>query len=67
MSWYPKASDLWPYIEVRMEEAYQQRERKQCSRDDFFDGYLSALRDFIPRSSFKPDRFEPEQDSESAR
>lgn len=52
--WHPKPDELWPYIRERMEEAYQQRERKQCSRDDFFDGYLAGLRDFMPRSAFRP-------------
>lgn len=52
--WHPKASDLYAYIEARMEEAYQERERPRCSRDDFFDGYLAALRDHLPRSAFKP-------------
>lgn len=58
MSWHPKEDDVWPHMAKQMEAAYQQRERPQCSRADFFDGYLAALRDYIPRSSFKPGRFE---------
>lgn len=59
--WHPKEGDLSQYMRGRMEEAYQQRERPQCSRSDFFDGYLAALRDLRSRSSFRPGRFEPEE------
>lgn len=58
--WHPKESDLNRYTHGLMEAAYAQRERPQCSRADFYDGYLSALRDIRSRSSFTPGRFEPE-------
>lgn len=54
--WHPKEDDLHAYIAKQMEAAYQQRERPQCSRADFFDGYLAALRDHLPRSAFKQGR-----------
>lgn len=59
-AWHPKIDDIWPYIKEHMERAYQQRERPQCSRADFFDGYLAALRDQLPRSAFRPGHFEPD-------
>lgn len=63
--WYPKDSDLTDYMRGQMEAAYMQRERPQCSRADFFDGYLAGLRALRSRSSFRPDRFEPEQPAPS--
>jgi len=58
--WHPLDSDLTSYMAGQMESSYQQRERPKCSRDDFQDGYLAALRDLRSRSSFRPGRFEPE-------
>ena len=58
--WHPAEADLTPYMRSQMEAAYQFRERTQCSRADFYDGYLSALRDLRSKSSFQPGRFEPE-------
>lgn len=57
--WHPKESDLNRYMHGEMEAAYQQRERPQCSRADFFDGFLAALRVLRSSSSFKPGQFEP--------
>lgn len=54
MTWHPKKDDLWGYIAKRMEESYRNRERAKCSQDDYADGYIAALRDFSPRTSFKP-------------
>jgi hypothetical protein len=56
--WHPKESDLNDYMHGQMEVAYQHRERTQCSRSDFYDGYLAALRDLRSKSSFKPGQFE---------
>lgn len=58
--WHPDESDLAPHARGRMEASYRDRERPQCSRDDFRAGYLAALRDLRSRSSFLPGRFEPE-------
>lgn len=63
--WHPKEDDVWGYVSTRMEESYQGRERPKCSRDDFADGYLTALRDFLPKSAFKPGRPEPEPADEA--
>lgn len=51
--------DLAPWMQRAAEAAYERRVRKQTSREDFFDGYVSALRDIGSISSFKPGRFEP--------
>jgi hypothetical protein len=59
MTWHPREEDLAPWMRRALEEAYEQRERPRCSRDDFRDGFLSALRVLRSRSSFLPDRFEP--------
>lgn len=59
--WYPKAEDLTPYMHQVLESAYEERERPRCSRDDFFDGFLSALRVLRSRSSFLPGRWEAEE------
>lgn len=58
MSWHPKEDDLNGYAHGLMEDAYRNRERPKCSREDFFDGYLAALRDIRARSMFKPGQFE---------
>lgn len=57
--WHPKEADLSRYAHGMMEAAYRQRDRPKCSREDFFDGYLAALRDLRSSSSFVPGRFEP--------
>lgn len=56
--WHPNEGDLNGYAHGQMEAAYQNRARAKCSRDDFMDGYLAALRDIRARSMFKPGRFE---------
>jgi hypothetical protein len=61
--WHPRESDLNRYTHGLMEAAYQQRERPKCSREDFFDGYLAALRDIRARSSFIPGRFDPQDEA----
>jgi hypothetical protein len=55
--WHPKPEDLTPYMHQVMESAYEERERPRCSRDDFFDGYLAALRVLRSKSSFQPDHW----------
>lgn len=56
--WHPKPDDLTPYMLQVMEQSYTERERPKCSRDDFHDGFLAALRVMRSRSSFKADRWE---------
>lgn len=46
-------NDLTPYMRTRFEEAYQSRERKQASREDFVAGYIAALIELRSKSSFK--------------
>lgn len=48
----PRKDDLTPWALRHLEEAYQRRERPQCSREDFEAGYLSALIDANVMSSF---------------
>lgn len=62
MPWYPKDGDLTDFMRGQMESAYLHRERAKCSRDDFFDGFLAALRVLRSKSSFRPGRFEPEDE-----
>jgi hypothetical protein len=60
MSWRPREDDLAPWTRRALEEAYQQRERPKCSRDDFRDGFLAALVFLRARSSFDPGRWDPD-------
>jgi hypothetical protein len=55
--WHPKTDDLREYALTVMEECYANRERPKCSREDFYDGYMAALRVLRSRSAFKPDRW----------
>ena len=57
MTWRPRETDLTSYMHGELEAAYQQRERPRCSRDDFADGFLAALRLLHSRSSFRPARW----------
>ena len=50
--------DLTPYMQTVFEEAYQERDRKQASREDFAAGFLAALVAMRSRSSFRPDRWQ---------
>jgi len=52
--WFPKETDLASHSGRALEQAYRERERPKCSRDDFADGWLAALRWLNSRSSFKP-------------
>lgn len=52
----PRKDDLTPWAGRQMEAAYQRRERPQCSREDFENGYLVALIDNHVRSAFLIDR-----------
>lgn len=61
-AWYPREEDLTERCGRALEEAYRQRERQRCSRDDFADGWLAALRWLGSRSSFQPNRFEPQEE-----
>ena len=49
--------DLTPYMQRVFEDAYQERDRKQSSREDFAAGFLAALVAMRSRSSFRPDRW----------
>jgi hypothetical protein len=48
-----KVSDLTPFMQRRLLEAYERRTRRRCSQEDFSDGYLAALIDLGSRSSFR--------------
>jgi hypothetical protein len=50
--------DLQPWVRRELERAYEQRERPKCSREDFADGYIAALRALRSTSSFLPGRLE---------
>lgn len=50
--WHPTEDDLQIWTKNALEDAYQQRERPRCSRDDFRDGFISALIYLRSRSSF---------------
>jgi hypothetical protein len=52
----PRKDDLTPWAVRQMETAYQERERPQCSREDFEAGYFQALLDNHVRSAFLVDR-----------
>jgi hypothetical protein len=48
------ADDLMPLARRLLEQAYADRERPKCSREDFEDGFIAALLALNSRSSFKP-------------
>jgi hypothetical protein len=56
--------DLTPYMQRRLEAAYERRTRLRCSKEDFVAGYLAALCDLSSTSSFRrsPDRQEAHPD-----
>lgn len=60
--WIPSEQDLRRYMQKELEAAYQERHRVRCSREDFADGFLAALRVLHSSSSFLPGRFEPDED-----
>lgn len=60
--WFPKETDLERRAGQALDEAYQQRERVRCSRDDFADGFMAALRWLNSRSSFKSGRVGPDDE-----
>lgn len=45
-----------PWGQRQLEEAYQNRERPQCGREDFEAGYLASLIDNHVASAFLIDR-----------
>lgn len=45
--------DLTPHMQRKLEQAYEARERRQMSRQDFASGYVAALIDLWSKSSFK--------------
>jgi hypothetical protein len=63
--WHPNEADLTTFMHGQAEAAYQTRHRAKCSREDFLDGYMAALRDLRSRSSFRPGQFEPEDEQPS--
>jgi hypothetical protein len=62
MTWRPREEQLEPWTRRALEEAYQGRERARCSRDDFRDGFLSALLYLRSKSSFKTGEWAPDED-----
>lgn len=56
MSKRPRKGDLTPRAARQMETSYQDRERPQCSREDFESGYVQALIDNGVRWAFLVDR-----------
>lgn len=50
--WYPAEDDLQVWARNALEDAYQQRQRPKCSREDFADGWIAALVYLRSRSSF---------------
>lgn len=60
--WLPNENDLEPWAKRNLERAYQARERKQASREDFAAGYIAALIDVRSSSQFKPGRWMPDGD-----
>lgn len=61
--WVPNEDDLSRFMHAQMEAAYGARSRPKCSREDFTDGFMAALRILRSSSSFRPGRFEPVEDS----
>lgn len=57
-TWRAREDDLTSWERRNLEDAYQGRERPRCSREDFADGYLSALVALRSRSSFLPGRWQ---------
>ncbi len=53
--------DLTPYMQHVLEEAFQARERRQMSREDFAAGFIAALATLRSKSSFKAGRWDPEE------
>jgi hypothetical protein len=52
MTWHPSEDDLQIWAKNALEDAYQQRHRPKCSREDFADGWMAALVHLRSRSSF---------------
>jgi hypothetical protein len=50
--------DLEPWERRALEQAYQERERKQASREDFAAGWIAALVAHRSTSGFLPGRLE---------
>jgi hypothetical protein len=49
-------NDLAPWARRELEAAYAARERARCSREDFADGFIAALRSLHSTSAFLPGR-----------
>ena len=63
--WFPKEADLRSHAGRALEAAYRDRERVRCSRDDFADGWMAALRWVGSRSSFLEGKFDaPEAETD---
>lgn len=50
--------DLSTWAKQGLERAYQERDRPKCSREDFADGFIAALRWLRSKSSFLPGKLE---------
>jgi hypothetical protein len=57
-AWHPTVDDLSPWTRRAMNEAYDARERKQMSREDFQAGFLAALVALGSKSSFIAGRWD---------
>lgn len=67
MTWHPKEEQLRFHAARALEDAYANRERPRCSRDDFSDGFLAALRWLQSRSSFVDGTWPDSTDATAAR
>ena len=50
--------DLTPMMKRAFEKAYEVRERKQASREDYAQGFIAALLALNSKSSFRPGAFD---------
>lgn len=50
--------DLAPWARRELDRAYDERERPKCSREDFADGFIAALRALRSKSAFLSGRLD---------
>lgn len=63
MAWHPTVDDLSPWMRRVMDAAYDARERKQMSREDFQAGFLAALVALNSTSSFILGRWDQKEET----
>ena len=56
--WHPREGQLATHAAGALEDAYGNRARVRCSRDDFAEGWMAALAWLHSRSSFRPGEWE---------